>query len=147
MKQFPVRLISLVLAAALLVQGCTYHGKIHRGIYKHRDFEEKINARVMVVSDKYYPEYVSSDFKRKYTFRLSDGLPVAVADALGVPAEFKSREALSKNPVTDMQGYGTYPVPAGSWSDDTSMALCALDVMAKEKQILLFTCQGREATV
>ncbi|MBO7238494.1 MAG: hypothetical protein J6U96_04340, partial [Elusimicrobiaceae bacterium] len=37
----------------------------------------------MVVSDKYYPEYVSSDFKRKYTFRLSDGLPVAVADALG----------------------------------------------------------------
>ena len=39
----------------------------------------------------------------------------AVADALGVPAEFKSREALSKNPVTDMQGYGTYPVPAGSW--------------------------------
>ena len=59
----------------------------------------------------------------------------AVADALGVPAEFKSREALLENPVTDMQGYGTYPVPAGSWSDDTSMALCALEVMANKKEI------------
>ena len=59
----------------------------------------------------------------------------AVADALGVPAEFKSREALLENPVTDMVGYGTYPVPAGSWSDDTSMALCALEVMANKREI------------
>ena len=27
-------------------------------------------------------------------------------DALGVPAEFKSRAELKKNPVTDMIGYG-----------------------------------------
>ena len=51
----------------------------------------------------------------------------AVADALGVPVEFSSREELKQSPVTDMRGYGAYPVPAGSWSDDTSMALCALD--------------------
>ena len=51
----------------------------------------------------------------------------AVADALGVPVEFASREELRRDPVTDMRGYGTYSVPAGSWSDDTSMALCALD--------------------
>ena len=55
----------------------------------------------------------------------------AVADALGVPVEFCSRDELKKHPVTDMVGYGTYPVPAGSWSDDTSMSLAALDCLAR----------------
>ncbi len=55
----------------------------------------------------------------------------AVADALGVPAEFASRAELDNTPVTDMVGYGTYPYPAGTWSDDTSMVLCALDSMSK----------------
>ena len=51
----------------------------------------------------------------------------AVGDALGVPVEFMSREALIREPVCEMMGYGTYPVPAGSWSDDTSMILATLD--------------------
>ena len=55
----------------------------------------------------------------------------AVGDALGVPVEFCSREEIAKNPVTDMRGFGTYPVPAGAWSDDTSMSLCALDSLSK----------------
>ncbi len=55
----------------------------------------------------------------------------AIADALGVPAEFASRAELDSAPVTDMEGYGTYTYPAGTWSDDTSMTLCALDSMAK----------------
>ena len=54
----------------------------------------------------------------------------AVADALGVPVEFKRRETLDQCPLTDMIGYGTYHLPAGSWSDDTSMTLCTLDVLA-----------------
>ena len=54
----------------------------------------------------------------------------AVGDALGVPVEFCTREELRQNPVTDMRGFGTYPVPAGAWSDDTSMSLCALDSLA-----------------
>ena len=54
----------------------------------------------------------------------------AVGDALGVPVEFQSRERLEKDPVVDMRGFGTYPVPAGSWSDDTSMSLAALDSLA-----------------
>ncbi len=54
----------------------------------------------------------------------------AVADALGVPVEFCAREDLAKDPVTDMMGYGTYHVPAGAWSDDTSMSIAALDVLA-----------------
>lgn len=55
----------------------------------------------------------------------------AVADALGVPVEFCSRQELSDRPVATMLGFGSYPVPAGSWSDDTSMSLCALDCLAK----------------
>ena len=58
----------------------------------------------------------------------------AVADALGVPVEFRSRGMLDQNPLTDMVGYGTYNLPAGSWSDDTSMTLCALDVLAEGEE-------------
>ena len=54
----------------------------------------------------------------------------AVGDALGVPVEFASREEIAENPVTDMEGFGTYPYPAGTWSDDTSMSLAALDSIA-----------------
>lgn len=54
----------------------------------------------------------------------------AVGDALGVPVEFCEREELAKNPVTDMRGFGSYPVPAGAWSDDTGMSLAALDSLA-----------------
>lgn len=55
----------------------------------------------------------------------------AVGDALGVPVEFCSRESLTKNPVTKMIGFGTHNVPAGTWSDDTSMSLCALGSLSK----------------
>ena len=55
----------------------------------------------------------------------------AVADALGVPVEFCARKTLKDKPITDMIGYGTYDVPAGTWSDDTSMSLCALKSLAK----------------
>ena len=54
----------------------------------------------------------------------------AIGDALGVPVEFASREELDGNPVADMEGFGTYPYPAGTWSDDTSMAIAALDSLA-----------------
>lgn len=57
----------------------------------------------------------------------------AIGDALGVPVEFMSREELKEKPVVDMQGFGTYPVPMGAWSDDTSMSLCALDAMNGKK--------------
>ncbi len=54
---------------------------------------------------------------------------VVVGDALGVPVEFKSREYLAQNPLTDMIGYGTYNQPAGTWSDDSSLTLCLADVL------------------
>ena len=57
----------------------------------------------------------------------------AVGDALGVPVEFVSRAELDRNPVEDMEGYGTYPYPAGCWSDDTSMSIAAFDSLADDK--------------
>jgi len=51
----------------------------------------------------------------------------AVGDALGVPVGFCVREELDEYPITEMRGFGSYPVPAGSWSDDTSMSLATLD--------------------
>ncbi|MGN0804130.1 MAG: ADP-ribosylglycohydrolase family protein [Candidatus Coproplasma sp.] len=55
----------------------------------------------------------------------------AVGDALGVPVEFSNREMLDNNPVTDMRDFGTYAVPKGSWSDDTSMSIAALDAIGE----------------
>ena len=49
---------------------------------------------------------------------------VAVGDALGVPHEFSRPEDLRENPVTDMVGYGTYNLPPGTWSDDSSLTFC-----------------------
>src|SRR5690606_4718605 len=56
---------------------------------------------------------------------------VAVGDALGVPVEFNSRQTISKNPVTDMIGYGTYNLPAGTWSDDSSLTFCLAEALTK----------------
>ena len=61
---------------------------------------------------------------------LSVVLGHAVADALGVPVEFETREDLKHDPVVDMRGYGSHSVPPGTWSDDTSMAIAALDSLA-----------------
>jgi len=57
---------------------------------------------------------------------------VAVADALGVPVEFNSRQTISKNPVIDMIGYGTYNLPAGTWSDDSSLSFCLAEALTQE---------------
>lgn len=54
-------------------------------------------------------------------------LGLVVGDALGVPVEFKSRAELKANPVTDMIGYGTHNQPAGTWSDDSSMAIATME--------------------
>ena len=54
-------------------------------------------------------------------------LGLCVADALGVPVEFMSREEIGKNPVTGMREYGTHQQPMGTWSDDSSLNLALLD--------------------
>ena len=59
----------------------------------------------------------------------------AVGDAIGVPIEFEHREKLLENPVTKMLGYGSYSVPEGVWSDDTSMTLATIDSIIKNNGI------------
>jgi ADP-ribosylglycohydrolase/O-acetyl-ADP-ribose deacetylase (regulator of RNase III) len=54
-------------------------------------------------------------------------LGLVVGDAVGVPAEFKSRRQLDQAPVTDMTGYGTHQQPPGTWSDDSSLALATAE--------------------
>lgn len=53
---------------------------------------------------------------------------LAVGDALGVPAEFKTRGSFA---IKDMVGYGTHHQPAGTWSDDTSMTLATCDAIRR----------------
>lgn len=48
-------------------------------------------------------------------------------DALGVPVEFTDRSERDNDPVGEMRGFGTYPFPAGTWSDDTSMVIACMD--------------------
>ena len=58
---------------------------------------------------------------------LLDGvMGLVVGDALGLPVQFLEREELKKKPVTKMEGNGTFHMPAGTWSDDSSMALAIL---------------------
>lgn len=60
---------------------------------------------------------------------------LVVGDALGVPVEFKSREYLIENPVTEMLGYGTYNQPKGTWSDDTSLTLATMQSIVNKDEI------------
>ena len=61
--------------------------------------------------------------------KLTEGaiLGFVVGDALGVPAEFMSREELAADPVVGMRSDGAHRQRAGTWSDDSSMTLCAMD--------------------
>ena len=63
-------------------------------------------------------------------------LGVAVGDSLGVPVEFKSRAYLNENPVTDMQEFGTFNQPKGTWSDDTSLTLCLAESIIEFSLVL-----------
>lgn len=58
-------------------------------------------------------------------------LGLVVGDALGVPVEFQPREKLERDPVTGMRSNGTHCQPAGTWSDDSSMALCLMESLTK----------------
>jgi ADP-ribosyl-[dinitrogen reductase] hydrolase len=49
---------------------------------------------------------------------------VAIGDALGVPAEFKNREALKIDPVKDFIGFKSHNQPPGTFSDDSSLTFC-----------------------
>ena len=53
---------------------------------------------------------------------------VAVGDAMGLPVQFEARDSYN---ITDMIGYGTFGLPEGSWSDDTSLTIATCDSIRK----------------
>ncbi|MBQ9486565.1 MAG: ADP-ribosylglycohydrolase family protein [Selenomonadaceae bacterium] len=61
-------------------------------------------------------------------------LGLAVGDALGVPVEFYSRYELKENPVTGMRSNGAWRQPIGTWSDDTSLTIAAMESIARLKK-------------
>ena len=68
--------------------------------------------------------------------KVKDGIVgLVVGDALGVPVEFKSRRELQINPVTGMRGHGTYDLPKGTWSDDSSLVLATMQSIVNRGEI------------
>lgn len=60
---------------------------------------------------------------------------VVMGDVLGMPVQFVPREELKNAPITQVEGYGTYNMPPGTWSDDSSMAIATLDSIRDNKRI------------
>ena len=54
-----------------------------------------------------------------------------VGDALGLPVQFEPRKFRDIDPVTKMTGNGAFDLPAGSWSDDSSLILATIDGLSK----------------
>lgn len=55
---------------------------------------------------------------------------VIIGDALGCPVQFMGRDEIAgraAGPVKGMESGGVYHMPEGTWTDDSSMALAALD--------------------
>ena len=68
--------------------------------------------------------------------KVKDGIiGLLIGDALGVPVEFETRASLKEHPVSKMEGYGTYNVPPGTWSDDTSMTLATMSSIVNRNAI------------
>ena len=86
--------------------------------------------------DNVYPNRVNRNYSR-------DGLiGFAVGDALGVPVEFLNKADVRKINVQDMMGNDTNinfgsrwsdTIPAGAWSDDTSMTYATMDSIVRNK--------------
>lgn len=62
-------------------------------------------------------------------------LGVVIGDALGCPVQFESRKEVARHPVTGMRGYGTFNLPAGSWTDDSSLTLALLDSIRQKGSV------------
>lgn len=61
---------------------------------------------------------------------------LAIGDALGAPVEFENPGSFP--PVTGFQSGGPFGLPAGTWTDDTSLALCLAES--------LIECEGFNPT-
>ncbi|MBQ6006794.1 MAG: ADP-ribosylglycohydrolase family protein [Selenomonadaceae bacterium] len=62
-------------------------------------------------------------------------LGLATGDALGVPVEFFSRRRLKADPVKNMRSGGSWEQDAGTWSDDTSLTIAAMESISRRGKI------------
>lgn len=60
---------------------------------------------------------------------------VVVGDALGCPVQFESRDEVARHPITGMRGFGTFNLPVGSWTDDSSLTLATLESIRRKGMI------------
>ena len=60
---------------------------------------------------------------------------VVAGDALGCPVQFETREEVARHPVEGMRGYGTFNLPAGSWTDDSSLTLALAESIRRKQAI------------
>ena len=67
---------------------------------------------------------------------------VVVGDALGCPVQFESRKEVARHPVTGMRGFGTFSLPAGSWTDDSSLTIALLESIRRTGTIDLVDIMG-----
>jgi ADP-ribosyl-[dinitrogen reductase] hydrolase len=52
-----------------------------------------------------------------------------VGDCMGVPHEFKTAQSLIHESFEEMTGGGVHDQLAGTWSDDTALAMCTFEVL------------------
>lgn len=64
---------------------------------------------------------------------LGSFLGLAIGDAVGTTVEFRTRDTFE--PVTDMVGKGPFNLPAGYFTDDTSMALCLAESLIEHPEL------------
>lgn len=64
---------------------------------------------------------------------LGSFLGLAIGDAVGTTVEFRERDTFE--PVTDMVGKGPFNLPAGYFTDDTSMALCLAESLIEHPEL------------
>ncbi len=58
-------------------------------------------------------------------------LGVVIGDALGLPVQGRDREYVRSRGIVGMTGYGTFNLPPGSWSDDSSLTLCLAESLCE----------------
>ena len=60
---------------------------------------------------------------------------VAVGDAIGFPVQFYKREQVKKFNITKMTAHYSGQIPAGTWSDDTSLTIALADALCDSGEI------------
>lgn len=60
---------------------------------------------------------------------------VVVGDALGMPVQFLKRDEVQSGPIFTMDGFGTFDLPPGAWSDDSSLTLATLNSIVEQGKI------------